>query len=207
MSEIDEREAAEPEAQTSERWDDELIAGHEYDGIREYDNPVPGWLSLLFVGTIVWSLFYVVAINLGYISRYEESLEEGQQEIANMRRVAAADREEVTPDLLESAVGNDDRLATGKTVFVENCAQCHAEDGGGGGKVGPNLTDDYWLHGGKLMDIYNIVTNGYENLMPAWEGRLSQDERIAVTAYVRSLRGTEPENPDEAEGEKFVPED
>lgn len=205
MSEIDEREAAEPEAQTSDRWDDELIAGHEYDGIREYDNPIPGWLSLLFVGTIVWSLFYVVAINLGYISRYEETLEEGQQEIANMRRVAAADQEEVTPDVLASAVGKDDRLATGKTVFVENCAQCHAEDGGG--KVGPNLTDDYWIHGGKLMDIYNIVTDGYKNLMPAWEGRLSQDERIAVTAYVRSLRGTEPEDPKEAEGEKFVPEE
>lgn len=205
MGTVEQRDDPADEAATSDRWEDELIPGHEYDGIREYDNPVPGWLSLLFTGTIIWSLFYVVAINLGYIARYEETLEEGQRELANMRQAAESDREKVTPDRLAAAVEEEERKKSGKAAYNDNCASCHREDGGG--EIGPNLTDPYWIHGGSLMDIYKTVTQGVSDKgMPAWKDQLSQQERIDVTAYVRSLQGTEPADAKEPEGDKFEPE-
>jgi len=193
------------EDDSSDQWDDELIDGHEYDGIREYDNPIPGWLSLLFAGTIVWSLFYVVAINLGYIARYEESLERNRRELANVRRTAEANREEVTSEVLAKVVENESRLERGEEIFTGKCASCHREDGGG--EIGPNLTDSYWLHGGSLKSIYETITQGVEKKgMPPWRSRLSREERVDVTAYVRSLRGTDPPDAKEPEGDEYEPD-
>ncbi|MFB6375736.1 MAG: cbb3-type cytochrome c oxidase N-terminal domain-containing protein [Bradymonadaceae bacterium] len=185
-------------------WDDELIPDHEYDGIHEYDNPIPGWLSLLFWATIIWSLFYVVAINLGYIDGFMESFEEGREEIAMKRAAAEQNSKKVGPETLSSAVGKSGRVEQGKKVFKGKCAACHQENGGG--DVGPNLTDDYWLHGGELMAIYETISGGVTDKgMPAWKGRLAPKEIVSVVAYIRSIRGTDPANAEDPRGEKYVP--
>lgn len=203
----DEHAADSPEdepAPTDDRWDDELIAGHEYDGIREYDNPVPGWLSLLFVGTIVWSLFYMVAAGLDLVAPYEETYEENLEAIRHKQMQAAAQKPDVTRSTILGALDSEKRVEQGEKVFKNNCAVCHGENGGG--KDGPNLTDDYWLHGGKLMAIYKTVRDGVDGKgMPAWGPQLSTKELESVVAYIRSIRGSEPDGAKEPEGEKFVP--
>ncbi len=194
-------------APSDSNYDDVLLEGHEYDGIREYDNPIPPWLSLIFVGTIIWSVFYVVAINLGYIDRYEERLENDQQEIAALRRKAQADQTKITNALLAKAADTTKRVESGQEIFTSNCAPCHGQKGGGGGKIGPNLTDKYWIHGGELTDIYNTVSNGIEGQMPAWKSQLGREKVVDVVAYVRSIQGTEPANAAEPEGAPYTPDD
>ena len=185
-------------------WDDELIPNHEYDGIQEYDNPIPGWLSLLFWGTIVWGLFYVVAINLGYIDRYEESFEKSREAVLMKRAKAEEKSKEVGPEMLAAAVEEKARVEAGQAIYKTNCAACH--DDNGGGDVGPNLTDDHWLHGGKLVDIYGTVADGVTDKgMPAWSNQLSSEEIVSTVAYIRSIRGTEPADAKKPEGEKYVP--
>lgn len=184
--------------------DDDLVEGHDYDGIKEYDNPVPPWLSLIFAGTIIWSGFYVVAINLGYISRYEESLDDGLAELQQLKSQAKEKTPEVTQQMLAEAADSQEAIDAAESAFMGNCANCHGKQGQG--LVGPNLTDKYWIHGGSLKDIYKTLQNGVtEKGMPAWGATFDQEQIVNLTAYVRSLQGTDPSGAKKAEGEKFVP--
>ncbi len=184
--------------------DDDLVEGHDYDGIKEYDNPVPPWLSLIFAGTIIWSGFYVVAINLGYISRYEESLDDGLAELQQLQSQAKEKTPEVTQQMLAKAADSQEAIDAAESAFMGNCANCHGKQGQG--LVGPNLTDKYWIHGGSLKDIYKTLQNGVtEKGMPAWGATFDQEQIVNLTAYVRSLQGTDPSGAKKAEGEKFVP--
>ena len=130
-------------APPNDDWDDELIPGHEYDGIREYDNPVPDWLSLLFVGTIVWSVLYVIAAGLGFVDGFHTSYEQNLEVIRQKRAEASAGAPDVDASLLGKAVDKKERLKAGEKAFESNCASCHAKNGGG--QVGPNLTDETCL--------------------------------------------------------------
>ncbi len=192
-----------PEAPDESSYDDELIAGHEYDGIQEYDNPIPDWLSLLFIGTVVWSVLYVAGIGLGYIDDYGTSLEESREELAYQRAAAATEGPDA--EKLQKAADNPDRVAAGEQVFADNCVSCHGEQGGG--TVGPNLADTYWVHGGTLPDIYEVVRDGVSDAgMPAWGPQLSDEELIDVVAYVRSLQGTDPPDAKPPEGDEYTPD-
>jgi cytochrome c oxidase cbb3-type subunit 3 len=184
--------------------DDELVEGHDYDGIKEYDNPIPPWLSLIFAGTIIWSGFYVVAINLGYISRYQESLDDGLAELQRMKSQAEEKQPKVTQQMLAKAADSDKAVESAEKIFMGNCANCHGKQGQG--LVGPNLTDKFWVHGGSLKDIYKTLVNGVtEKGMPAWGNTFDQEQIVNLTAYVRSLQGTDPSGAKKPEGEKFVP--
>jgi cytochrome c oxidase cbb3-type subunit 3 len=193
-------ETANPEVEL----DDELIPDHEYDGIKEYDNPIPPWLSLIFIGTIVWSLFYVVAINLGYIDDYYTNLEQNQEELALMRTRAASQTEKMSAETLQKAVGNEERIAAGETVFMDNCSNCHGKKAEG--LVGPNLTDKYWIHGGNLMAIYQSIKTGFTDKgMPAWGPQLDQKQIVSTVAYIRSVQGTDPSGAKKPQGDKYEP--
>lgn len=192
-----------PEAPDDSSYDDELIAGHKYDGIREYDNPIPGWLSLLFWGTIVWSVLYIIGIQLDYIDDYGTALEQSQQKLAYQR--AEAESEGPGVEDLKKAVGDEERIASGKQVYNAQCVSCHGEKGGG--MVGPNLTDKHWIHGGSLSDIYKTIDEGVSDAgMPAWGPQLSQKEMVDVVAFVRSIQGTDPPDAKPPEGDKYEPE-
>lgn len=180
---------------------DELL-DHEYDGIREYDNPMPGWWKWLFVVTIVWAVIYFVGINMGYLPSYEDDLQRGMAEIQQMRDAHKQDSPTVDAAFLAKAVDDKGNITKGKEVFASNCASCHGDKGQG--IVGPNLTDKYWIHGGKLTDIYNTVKTGVADKgMPAWGGVLSDDNVIDAVAYVHSLKGTNPPDPKEPQGEPY----
>lgn len=184
---------------------DVLIEGHDYDGIQEYDNPMPGWWLAIFYITIAWSVYYVIAISVGWINTYEKDLHEEILEIAELKYQAALNAPEVTLEYLNGLVGDPEVLATGQAAFISTCAACHGENGGG--TIGPNLTDSYWVHGGGLMDIYEVADKGIvEKGMPPWGGVLSHDQLVGVVTYIDSIRDTNVAGGKEPEGTEYVPE-
>lgn len=202
--EVPEHEEVETESPENSRFDDEL-RGHAYDGIHEYDNPSPQWFNALFIGSIVWAVLYSLGMWFDYMPGWHETHENSMEKLQEKRIAAKAKEKSISTSTLEAAVENDGKISTGKEVFASNCSRCHGD--AGGGEIGPNLTDDYWLHGGSLKSIFATVKEGVTDKgMPAWDAQLSRDEMVAVTAYIRSIRGTEPPDAKDPEGDEWRPD-
>ena len=176
---------------------DPLLMDHEADGIKELDNLLPSWWVWLFYGSIIYSVAYfgyyhVFGIGDSAVEAYEKDMVAANEIKAEAAARFAARTDTMTPST------DDAVLAAGQTTFVTYCAPCHRPDGGG--LVGPNLTDDYWIHGPEFKDSINIITKGNPiKGMIAWEGQLKPDEILAVASYTYTLRGTNPPNPKPAE--------
>lgn len=169
------------------------IRDHQYDGIQEYDNPMPAWWTIGFWATVVFAVFYVLAISVGAIDSYETDLAQGQAELAKMRAAHQSAQPKIvwTEESLSNAIAKDGMAAAGIPPYTARCAPCHGDKGQG--LVGPNLTDDAWLHGGSNMDILKGVKEGFPAKgMPAWKFILTDDESVAIVAYIRSIQGTNP---------------
>lgn len=168
---------------------DGQILDHMYDGIQEYDNPLPGWWSAFFIITIVFSGFYLFWYHLGGPGKSVDEVYAADYKAYEKQRLEreAADLSSVSEATIASAAGNADMLAKGKTIFTSTCATCHQPDGSG--LIGPNLTDNNQIHGSTRMDIYATVRNGVPNTaMVPWGAQLKPAEVIAVAAYVTTLR-------------------
>jgi cytochrome c oxidase cbb3-type subunit 3 len=177
---------------------------HEYDGIREYDNPTPGWWHLIFLGSVVFSILYFI---FWHFSPAGWSVEDAWQthQTRETRKLFAAGRIENDEASLLKLMKSPDLLNVASGLYVANCATCHSADGGAGGLTGVNLTDDHYKNAKKLTDLYTVITNGANNgAMPSWK-TISDKERVLLAAYVASLRGTKPANPKFAEGEVIAP--
>ncbi len=168
------------------------IFDHEYDGIREFDNPVPAWWNWIFWGSIVFSLVYflhyhVLGTGIGVFAAYEADMEV-HKKLAEERALAVL--KNLTEDKLVAIMDDPAQVEAGRAKYGAVCVACHAEQGQG--LVGPNLTDDYWIHAdGSLMSIRKIVATGVaEKGMPAWEKLMSAEELHQVVAFVGTLRGT-----------------
>ncbi len=183
--------------------DDQAIAGHAYDGIREYDNPMPGWWLWIFWGSVVFSIVYFLGINVfGFVDTYAEDLEQSMAELQQIRDdyEAANPSAAIDSAALALAVGDPAKVTEGASLYVGQCAACHGPQGQG--SIGPNMTDEYWIHGGSNMDIYRVIAEGVgAKGMPPWEAIYTTDEMASLTAYVRSIVGTNPPNPKEPQGE------
>jgi len=201
MSDQDPRNTA-PEA------DDQVISGHMYDGIEEYDNPMPPWWVWIFIISIIWTPFYILGVHqFGWINTYEDDLAAKQSEIQELR--AAAEAANPTQDIddvyLASFFGNTDAEQAGATSFAAYCAACHGA--AGEGLIGPNLTDDYWIYGDSPSTQFGIITNGIlEKGMTPWESILTVEERAHLVAFVQTLRGSNPPNAKEPQGDLVSPE-
>lgn len=170
---------------------------HSYDGIQEYDNPMPGWWVLTFWGTIVFAVLY--ALNVAGMGTGEGRIAAYEKEMAAFRAAHPAPTGPTSPEKLLALTKDDHEVSEGKKVFVKNCVPCHGPDGGG--VIGPNLTDDFWIHGGKIEQINATITNGVlAKGMPPWGKLLPPKEVDEVTTYVWSLHGTKPANPKAPEG-------
>lgn len=186
----------------NERSQDRVLE-HSYDGIQEYDNPMPRWWLATFFGTIIFSILYLINIGpigkgKGWIADYED----------DMKAFAAAHPApsggDVSAAALTALVTDQNALKLGKTTYDSYCASCHRQDGGG--LIGPNLTDNYWLHGGNITDIYKTVFDGVlAKGMPPWGKSLKPDQLTAVVAYVVSLKGSNPASPKAPQGEAVTP--
>ena len=175
---------------------------HNYDGIQEFDNPMPRWWVYIFWATIVFSILYYfnvpgIGIGKGRIANYNETMTAARA--AEAKRVAAQPAG-ASPEQLVALSKDATALASGKQTFTQNCAACHRADAGG--QIGPNLTDDYWLHGAAIDQIHKTVTDGVlEKGMPPWGKVLKPAQLDAVVAYVYTLRGTNPPNPKAPQGD------
>lgn len=164
------------------------LTGHQYDGIQEFDNPLPGWWKWLFVASIVASPPYWIYYHSGtpgrtVIERYEVAL-------ADNARLQFAEVGELGGDraTIVKYMNETGWLTFGKSIYQTNCISCHKADGSG--LVGPNLTDQYYKNVMHIEDIFTVVVNGAGGAaMPSWKNRLSQNEMVLVSAYVASLRG------------------
>jgi cytochrome c oxidase cbb3-type subunit 3 len=169
----------------------EPLLDHNYDGIQELDNPLPRWWVYLFYATIVFGILYFVYYGFGIGPDLHEELESHMQVIAPQTQVA------IDYDALEN---DPAKIEAGKAIYAAKCAACHGPDGGG--TIGPNLTDTYWIHGeGRLSDIVTVIQKGVpEKGMLSWETLLSPEDLQSVAVYVHSLKGTTPATPKAPEG-------
>jgi cytochrome c oxidase cbb3-type subunit 3 len=185
----------------------ELVMEHEYDGIQELDNPIPQWFMYLFYATIIFAASYLLiyhVFGVGKLQYEEYKTEMAQADIAKKEYLSKqANRvDENTVKL----VSDPATLASGQAIFKTTCSPCHGEHAQG--VVGPNLTDDYWLHGGKINDIFKTIKYGVPAKgMPTWEKQLSAKQISDVANYIKSLHGSNPPGAKEPQGNKEVDND
>lgn len=188
---------------TTPQADDNLISGHMYDGIEEYDNPMPPWWVWLFVITIIWTPIYILGVHqFGFINSYYDDLADEQAELAELREAAEQANPSVEVDnlYLASFFGNAAAEQAGSATFSQYCAACHGNNGEG--LIGPNLTDDYWIHGASPSDLFGVITDGVlDKGMTPWASILSVEERAQLVAYINTLHGSEPDNAKEPQGD------
>lgn len=170
-----------------------LIEGHEYDGIRELDNKLPRWWVWLFCLATIFAVIYMAyyhVLGMGdlMVAQYEKEMKIGDEIKARAVAKFEAEMQSLQPSTDEAV------LAEGRQTFATLCAPCHRADGGG--LVGPNLTDDYWIHGSNFVDNLKTIWNGVPSKgMVTWRGVLKPSTIHAVGSYIYTLRGTDPPNP------------
>ena len=182
----------------------DVLSDCEYDGIREYENPCPGWWNWLFFGTFVFAVVYFGFFQFSPVAwtihdSYDASV------AANLR-LQFSEIGELKPDeaTLLKYMGLENWLKVGRTVFAANCQSCHGSDASG--LVGPNLTDDYWKNVKVITDIPRVIAEGAANgAMPSWKTRLHPNELVLVATYIASLRGQNLPGPRGHEGDQIPP--
>ncbi|MBC6410146.1 MAG: c-type cytochrome [Ekhidna sp.] len=181
----------------------EVATNHEYDGIKELDNRLPPWWLYGFYATIVFSIIYLFRfffLNMPtqadeFRAEMQKAKEEVQVYLASLDNLI--DENNVT--LADATVD----LNAGKAIFEQNCAVCHAVDGGGG--VGPNFTDQYWIHGGDMPSIFKTIKYGVPAKgMISWETQLSPKKMQQVASYIYMMEGTTPASPKAPQGDLFT---
>lgn len=183
----------------------DVATDHEYDGIRELDNSLPPWWVYMFYATIVFSIVYVIYFHWAggptQKMEYDRSIELAQKQKTEMLKKNAANVDENSVLALTDAAD----IAKGKSSFVTKCAACHGQAGEGG--VGPNLTDEYWIHGGSVKDIFKTIKYGVqEKGMIAWQAQMQPTEMQQVASFILSLKGTNPPNGKAPQGELYKEE-
>lgn len=179
----------------------EITLHHNYDGIEELDNVLPPWWVKLFYVTIIFGLIYLVRF---HIVGDKNQAQEFEQEMADAR-IAVEEYKKTAKDLIDAnsvtQLTEAADLAAGKQIFQDNCVACHRADAGG--QIGPNLTDEYWLLGGGIKNVFHTITEGGRDGkgMVAWKGTLKPSQIQLVASYVLSLKGSNPKDPKEPQGD------
>jgi cytochrome c oxidase cbb3-type subunit 3 len=182
----------------------EIEMEHAYDGIRELDNHLPPWWKWLFYGSIVWGVGYYILFHVtdtlpGSLQEYEHELALAEEQV---RQYQASQPKAVVDENTLTYTADAALIEKGKSIFINNnCSGCHRDDGGGN-TIGPNLTDEYWLHGGDIKNIFLTIKDGVvEKGMPAWGKAMSAQDVRDVTFFVMSLQGTNPPDAKAPQGE------
>ena len=181
----------------------DIMFEHDFDGIKELDNKVPPWFNVLFYGTIIFAGIYLLVFHVFHlkplmIEEYTEEVRTAQVKQEELIKSGSLINEN-TVVLLKDV----ESLQNGKATFMANCIPCHGQNGEG--IVGPNLTDEYWIHGGGIKNIFRTIKVGVpEKGMITWGNLLSPKKIQEVASYVVSLQGTNPPNGKPPEGQKWI---
>ncbi|TXN37152.1 c-type cytochrome [Flagellimonas hymeniacidonis] len=185
----------------------EIILDHNYDGIRELDNVLPPWWVYLFYATIIFGVVYLIRFHVA--GDYDQKLEY-EQEVA-AAKIAIEEYKKTAKDLVDvntvEFLSEAADLSAGEKIFTTSCVACHMADGGGG--IGPNLTDEYWILGGGIKNVFNTISEGGRDGkgMISWKQSLKPLEMAQVASYILTLGGTTPADPKAPEGEIWVDPD
>jgi cytochrome c oxidase cbb3-type subunit 3 len=176
-----------------------IMTDHEYDGIRELDNSLPPWWKYGFYLTIIWAfgymLYYHTSSGPSSEQEYKAQMKQAEIDIAEYRKNAKNLVDETNVIVLKDAAD----INAGKAIFSQYCAVCHAADGGG--IVGPNLTDNHWLHGNDIKNIFGTIKYGVQGKgMKSWQQELSPVMMAQVASFIKTLEGTTPASPKAPEG-------
>jgi cytochrome c oxidase cbb3-type subunit 3 len=182
--------------------EDSIDLGHSYDGIRELDNRLPPWWLYGFYATIAIGIaymwYYHVYTDWTSQGEYQEEVRIAEVKKADFLQNMALQVDETNVEMLTSEVS----LANGKKLFTSLCVAGHAADGGGG--IGPNFTDNYWIHGGSIKDIFKTVKYGVpEKGMISWQDQLNPVQMHEVSSYIKTLTGTTPAAPKDPQGDLY----
>lgn len=183
---------------------DKLIMDHEYDGIQELDNPLPGWWLMTFYLTIIFSIGYVLYYYAFGGLNSDQELAASMEKIELRRaEVAVPGGDEKDESVLVAMSSDRARIEAGQKEYLVKCMACHGNLGQG--LIGPNLTDEYWIHGdGSITKIIEVVNKGIpEKGMPPWEGLMPPDIIENVVFYVVSIQGTNPPGAKPPQGNKL----
>jgi cytochrome c oxidase cbb3-type subunit 3 len=188
--------------------EDSILMDHEYDGIRELDNNLPPWwkwgfyLSIL-IGVIYMMHYHVLGTGDLQIEAYEKEMIRAEKEIEAYRAAQAMNVDESSVTMLESP----EQISSGRALYMKYCKVCHGANGGASnGLAGANLTDEYWLHGGSISDVFKTIKYGAENGMKSWKDELNPIQMQQVASYIKTLKGTNPPNAKEPQGELYIEE-
>ena len=180
----------------------DMLLDHDYDGIKELDNALPPWWKYGFYITIVVAVFYIFKFEVWHtgMNPTQEYAEEMSAAKIQTDAYLASAKENVD----ENSVVQLDAAgaAAGKEIFTKTCVACHLAEGQG--SVGPNLTDEYWIHGGGVKDIFKTIKYGYPDKgMQSWQTTYSPVQMQQLATYIRTLKGTNPPNPKAPQGDLY----
>ncbi|MEL0457172.1 cbb3-type cytochrome c oxidase N-terminal domain-containing protein [Flavobacteriaceae bacterium SZ-1-7] len=182
----------------------EIILDHNYDGIKELDNSLPPWWLYGFYASIIFAAVYLLRYHVfdgpGQFDELESELAQAKLDLEDYKKTA---KDLVDFNTVEVLVDAAD-LKAGENIFQTNCIACHKADGGGG--IGPNLTDEYWILGGGIKNVFHTISEGGRSGkgMIAWKQSLKPYEIAQVASYVLQFQGTTPTEPKEPEGDLWT---
>ncbi|MCF6308293.1 MAG: c-type cytochrome [Flavobacteriaceae bacterium] len=186
--------------------EEEIILDHNYDGIKELDNTLPPWWVYMFYATIFFAVFYLVKYEVldgdSNAIEYEKEVAQAEIDIAEFKKN--------NPEMIDASsvalLTEASDLEAGKAIFATYCVVCHKADGGGG--IGPNLTDENWILGGGIKNVFTTIIEGGRpgKGMVAWKNDLKPSEIAQVASYLLGFQGTTPAAPKAAEGDIWVEE-
>ncbi|MFD2826421.1 cbb3-type cytochrome c oxidase N-terminal domain-containing protein [Leeuwenhoekiella polynyae] len=184
----------------------EILLDHNYDGIKELDNRLPPWWVYGFYATILFAAIYLLRFEVfedyNQIDEYEQAVAQAKLDLEEYKKTAKDLVDANTVELLTDASD----IKAGEGIFTGNCIACHKAGGAGG--IGPNLTDDYWILGGGIKNVFHTISEGGRagKGMISWKTDLKPSEIAQVASYVLSLHGTNPADAKEPEGEMYIDE-
>lgn len=181
---------------------DPYLMDHNYDGIEELDNPMPTWWLITFFATIIFGVIYYLHYEVTQSSTSDQELALELAEIEKIRNANTSEQPPSSPQDLQALIGDSSAISGGDKVYQAKCASCHGAKGEG--LIGPNLTDDHWIHGdGKIESLVQVINAGVlDKGMPAWKDLIAQNDIQKIGAYLISLQGTQPPNAKKPEGIK-----
>ena len=185
--------------------EDEIMFDHEYDGIRELDNSLPPWWVGMFYATILFAVVYlgyyhVLGYGMSSAEEYTYEMERAEEAV----KLALAGQANLVDETNVVVLTDEVELGLGQAIYELNCSVCHGK--AGEGLVGPNFTDEYWLHGGSIQDLFKVIKYGVpEKGMISWKSQLKPAEMQRVASYILTFQGTDPPNQKAAEGELYQP--